>query len=276
MNGFGQRCVELRKKDYTLAEISRATGRPRASVFEYIRDIPLSDQKLKCIRDARAAQILEFIQKRRRKGAKAFKRFRVWTVDTVFLVSHFLFDGEIRHGGCVYNNRSASLVNDVRARMKKISYIEPKLYANRITGVLSIRYFNVIFGEYIKDKSILLLNKIEQMPQDLQREFLRSFFDDEGCMDFNLATNIRRVRGYQKNTKILDLVEKLLGNFNIDARVVRPNEVVITGKENLLKFQKEINFSRGVRINGNRPNSIWKKHLEKRRILKMAIESYKT
>ncbi|MBI2612970.1 LAGLIDADG family homing endonuclease [Candidatus Kaiserbacteria bacterium] len=159
--------------------------------------------------------------------------------------------------------------------MKDIYHHEPKYWTDRITGVSRISYFNVALASYLESKSQDLKNNILKLPIDLKREFIRAFFDDEGCMDFRPSRNLRQIRGYQKNMDILYLVQRLLGNFGIGADVKRPNEVVIRGKENLEKFQREINFSSGVRINGNRPNSIWKESLEKRELLERAIASYK-
>jgi hypothetical protein len=113
------------------------------------------------------------------------------------------------------------------------------------------------------------------MQEEMRREFLRAFFDDEGCIDYNLDRGHRRIRGYQKNIEILGIVKKLLLDFQIEARIQPPNEILIIGKGNLVQFQKEIGFSPGVRINGKRSNSTWKQPLEKREILRRAIESYK-
>lgn len=152
---------------------------------------------------------------------------------------------------------------------------EPKRWHNKLTGVHRISYFNVSLSAYLKQKSEELLRDIVSFPTHWQQEFLRSFFDDEGCMDFRAGRNTRRIRGYQKNVDILRLVQKLLLSFDIFAKIHSPNEIVITGKGNLLRFQKEIGFSRGVRINGRRSNSIWKESLEKREILQRAIASFK-
>jgi intein-encoded DNA endonuclease-like protein len=114
------------------------------------------------------------------------------------------------------------------------------------------------------------------MPLDLKREFIRAFFDDEGCMDFRPKNNVRKVRGYQKNMQILRIIKALLADLDITARIVFPNEVVIVGKENLIRFEREINFSPGVYMNGARSNSRWKKHIEKRELLRRAIESFKS
>lgn len=112
-------------------------------------------------------------------------------------------------------------------------------------------------------------------PREHKRAFLKAFFDDEGCMDFRPAHNHRIIRGYQKDIDTLRVVQVLLTDLGIPARVKAPNEVVIVGKSSLTKFQKEIGFSPGVRINGKRSNSIWKRSLEKREILHRAIASYK-
>ena len=113
------------------------------------------------------------------------------------------------------------------------------------------------------------------MPLSLKREFLRAVFDDEGCIDYRPKENRRSIRGYQKDVRILRIIKVLLADFRVVAKIVIPNEVVIVGKENLVRFEGEINFSSGVYLNGNRSNSRWKKHIEKRELLKRAIKSFK-
>ena len=129
---------------------------------------------------------------------------------------------------------------------------------------------------YLEDKAEELRKTITQLPLECQREFLRAFFDDEGCMDYRPNRNVRQIRGYQKDKDILNIIQKLLHNFSIEAKIKEPNEVVIVGKENLIKFQKEVNFSKGVKLNPRRANSIWKKEIEKRELLESAIKSFKT
>lgn len=159
--------------------------------------------------------------------------------------------------------------------MKDVYTFPPARYYNNITGVHRICYFNVALGAYIKKKAEDLLQNIEGLPLNTKKSFLQAFFDDEGCMDFRPDINARRIRGYQKDTGILGLISNLLLDFEIESRFQKPNEVIIRGKENLKRFQKEIGFSPGVKINGGRTNSIWKKHLEKRELLNRAIVSFK-
>ncbi|OGG47543.1 hypothetical protein A2671_00640 [Candidatus Kaiserbacteria bacterium RIFCSPHIGHO2_01_FULL_49_13] len=276
MNGFKEQCLELRKKDYTLPEIVKITGRSKTSVYFHIRDFPLSVKKLSAIRELQGAQIRVYALARKGKSVRGFRRFSEWNRERVLLVSHLLFDGEIYHGGCAYNNRSSILIEQVAKAMKSMYDFEPKRYKNPFTGVSRIAYYNVALGAYVKIKARELLQTICHFPKSFKREFLQSFFDDEGCMDFRPENNCRRIRGYQKDAGVLKIIQKLLLEFEITSRIQMPNEVVIVGKENLVKFQREINFSRGVRINGMRSNSIWKQSLEKREILRRAIASYQT
>ena len=85
----------------------------------------------------------------------------------------------------------------------------------------------------------------------------------------------RSVRGYQHDLEILCIVRRLLSDFSIESKIDHKYfEIIISRRENLLKFQKLINFSKGLRVNGQRSNSIWKESLEKREILRRAIASY--
>lgn len=272
---FKEQCIALRKKDYSLGEIVKITGRPKTSVYAHIHSIPLSTQKWKKIRALQGAHISSFGAARKGKSARPYTRFKEWDANSIFIVSHILFDGNFNTSGFSYNNRSNALIKRMEEAVKKIYSFPPKRYPNRYTGVMRISYFNVVLRAHMEEMSVFLLKQILRSPLEHKRVFLQSFFDDEGCMDFRPHKNKRSVRGYQKNTKILNIVREVLSDFNIESNFKFPNEVEIIGKENLVKFQKEIGFSPGVRINGKRSNSIWKQSLEKREILRRAIASYK-
>lgn len=213
---------------------------------------------------------------KKRKGisAKKYREFS-FTPKTVLLVAHLLFDGSINERGVGYNNRNIVLINRVETLMKEVYSYNPSRYENKKSGVKRIWYYNVSLGAYLKIKSEELIKRILQMPPSLQKNVLIAFFDDEGCMDFRISSGKRYVRGYQKDKKILFVIQKLLMKFNIHASIAEPNEIVIKGKKDLTMFAQKINFSSGVTINEHRKNSIWKKSLEKRAMLEMAIQSYK-
>lgn len=276
MDSFKEQCIALRRQDKSVIEIMKITGRPKTSIYQHIRDIPLSAARIQKYKTAAAARIRKYPLARKGKSVRSFSTFNTWTPDTVQLVAHLLFDGEITHGSCVYNNRSLTLVRHVEKLMRFLYSFEPRQWMNQLTGVFRISYHNVALSAYMREKAAGLLKEIGGLPIECKRAFLKAFFNDEGCIDFRPATNHRKVRGYQKDVSILTLIQRLLSDFDIPARVVKPNEVVIVGKENLIRFEREINFSLGVYMNGNRSNSRWKKHIEKRELLKQAIKSFKS
>ncbi len=275
MKTFKERCIELRKQDKSIIEIMQITGRSKSSVYTHIRDIPLSPARVHKTKEAAGERIRKFALARKGKSVRTFKKFAAWDVERVSLVAHLLFDGGIypRHG-VVYNNRSMALLRHVETHMRSMYAFEPARYQNLLTGVSRITYHNVALAGYLKIKSEDLLKKVESLSFDCKREFIRAFFDDEGCIDYRPNQNKRSIRGYQKDTTILYLVQNLLNDLDIASKVVAPNEVVITSKKDLIAFETLVNFSKGVYINGNRSNSRWKKHIEKRQILRMAIESF--
>lgn len=277
---FKQKCIELRNQNFTLGEMVKILGRPKTTIFFHISNLPRSkilQEKISAI-SSKYAKLNHSRGLTPQKGKSAlgrkYKEFAKWTPDLVNLVAHALFDGEIKYGGVIYNNRCKILIDGFESKMKLVYNFEPKFYLNK-DGVRRISYYNVELGSYFKSKKDKLLIEIITLPREFQREFLRAFFDDEGSVDFRGKE--RRVKGYQYTDGILFLVQALLKNFEIISRVsTRFHELIISRRENIEKFAKEINFTKGIRVNGNRSNSVWKKSLEKRRILSMAISSYQT
>ncbi len=274
MKTFKEQCRELRKRDFTLPEIAHVTGKPKTSVYFHIKDIPLSTLKQKQIKEASGIRARKVASSRKGKSLRPYRTFTKWTADYVLLTSHFLFDGELSKS-CVYNNRNLVLVERVEKLMRTLYDFAPATYKNPETEVERISYHNVALASFLKKKAIELVGDVDHFPLELQREFVRAFFDDEGCMDYRVKRNLRCIRGYQDDGRVLRAVQKCLAHFGIDADLKGRNEVVIVGRENLLRFQQEINFSKGVRINGNRSNSLWKESLEKRILLDRAIKSFR-
>jgi len=251
------------------------TKRPKTSVYFHIRHIHLPENRKQEIRRVATQRFINY--NKNRKGKSRLNRhpipFERWNTALVSLVGHLIFDGEIKHGGCVYTNRSLALLKHVNACMQTIYPFTPKRYES-LPGVHKIGYHNVELNKFFKSKARELLVEAKGMEHELQRSFLRAFFDDEGSVYF--IGNRRAVRGYQHNKNILHLIQHLLKNFGVESKVdITYNEITITRKENIARFSQEINFSKGLRINGNRSNSIWKKSLEKRELLRRALASYR-
>jgi DNA-binding CsgD family transcriptional regulator len=270
-----EECVTLRQKGRSLPEIVRITGASKSTVYGYIKDIPLSRERIIAHRTASGKRARALAAQRRGVSKNAYETFREWDADTVRLIAHFIFDGGIYQNACCYNNRSSVLIARVERLMRTIYALPPKRWTNPSTGVVRISYYNVALAAYLHGKSIELLRTVCSMTRPLKKSFLQAFFDDEGNIYLNEERNIRRIRGYQKDVAVLHTVQGLLSDIGVESRVVQPNEVVITGKDAMQKFSDEIGFSAGVRINGQRSNSIWKESLEKREILRRAIASFK-
>ncbi|MDO8601171.1 MAG: LAGLIDADG family homing endonuclease [bacterium] len=269
--------IDLRLRGHTLGEISKITKRSKTTIYFHIKDIPLTKELINKIKNIRINSV-------RGKGPKKgksllgykYKKFSNWTPLLVNLVGHMLFDGTIRNSGILYYNRSSALIENFINKMGTVYSGKPKIYRNG-GDVIRLAYHNVELAAFFKQKSAELVNSIKSLSLESQRQFLKAFFDDEGSVDFRLLKNSkRRVRGYQHNQDILELISRLLKRFNINSTVnSRFKEILVTKKENIKKFAIEINFSRGLKINGQRANSVWKKSLEKREILKNLINSYK-
>lgn len=272
---FKARCQLLRKRGCTLNEIVSATQRSKTTVYFHIKNIPLSRKRRREINRANSLRVIEFSRGRKGKSSRAFRQFHAWNKHMVSLLAHLLFDGEITYNGCIYNNRSISLINNVELAFT-IIYDYPPIYWVNKDNVLRISYNNVALAAYIREKAQQLLNEIESLPIELQQVFLKAFFDDEGCISFEPKRGKRAVRGYQHNKTTLHIVRNLLKIFGIASKIQGSVEIVITGRNNIKRFAQEINFSPGVCVNGNRSNSTWKQSLEKREILRRALASYQT
>ncbi len=270
-----EKCRALRKKAFTLGEIIRVVKLPKTTVYDHIHDIPLSIEIKKRIQEKNTKRINKL--NRQRKGkcwpGRVVPKPKGWTNELILLIAHFMFDGEIGTHSCVYQNRNLILIKRVKTLVKNIFNLNPIPRFYTETGVHRISYHYVELANYFQKKSIQLKKYIKVASLRDKKSFLHAFFDDEGCAYH--WKNARKVRGYQHNLKILKLVQDLLKDFGIESRIEKKyKEIVISRKENLIKFQDKINFSKGIYINPERKNSIWKKKLEKREILKKAIASY--
>lgn len=276
MNAFKQQCIELRKRDYTLADIVAVTGRPKTSVYAHVRHLPLSVQKQEDITRARKCRAKELAGARKGRSKRSFIPITYWDKSSVRLLAHLLFDGEIQKGRCVYSNRNKVLIDRVVRSMQIVYIYAPTQYLNEVTGVQRVSYHNVALAAHLQQKSRELLRDIATLSLPLQRTFLQAFFDDEGCVEYRPRYRTRRVRGYQRNVHLLTLVQMLLARSGIKARSGGKYEIVIGDRANLVRFQQDINFSPGVCLHGDRANSVWGCTLEKREVLARAIASFKS
>ena len=266
----------MRKDGFTLTEITNKIALSKTTIFHHIKLISKSSILKKRLKEISRATQKRVAESRRGKSIKnyIFRKPEKWNPDFVNLSSHFLFDGAITRSSCLYYNRNKVLIDNMIIQMKKILDVSDyKIYQDS-NDVTRLAYHNVELVVFMRGKTTELLNYILSASKVEKISFLRSFFDDEGSVDFRRV--IRRIRGYQHNNKILFLIQKLLKDFQIASKVdIRFHEIIIGRRENIARFAKKINFSKDVRVNGKRSNSVWKKSFEKRIILANLLASYK-
>ncbi len=275
-----EKCRKLRRKGFTLGEIVKVIDLPKTTVYDHIRDVPLPPEIKERIQKEAIKRLRKFSGKfgGMRKGkcipGRIVPKPNGWSNKLIFLTAHFMFDGEIQTHSCIYHNRSEVLIDRVETSMQKIFNLKPRRRHNKETGVRRISYHYVELADYVRKRSDELKKYIKTAFLPEKKIFLKAFFDDEGCV--GRWGKKRLVRGYQHNLEILKLIQKLLKDFNIESKIDKKySEIVVSRKENLVKFRDYINFSEDVFINPKRKNSVWKRKLQKRDLLDMAIASYK-
>lgn len=270
-----KKCIKLRLKGYSLNELAQVIKIPKTTVHGWVsHEVILSKKAQKRIQQRCLKGVLTANKNRRKKIIKPKK----WSMELVSILGHFLFDGypETKNRGYVYCSRNLAQIKRMRKLILKIFKMKPCF---RITneGIYRIQYSSVEFYLYIRAKTDTLLKYIQKAPKEQKRSFLRAFFDDEGGIYYyrDKKRASRTIKGFQYSLEILKLIEDLLKTFRINSCMEKNrNEIIIRGRENLIRFQKEINFSSGIYINHQRKKSYWKHEIDKRTILKRAIQSY--
>lgn len=269
-----KKCKYLRRKGQSLNYIVNIVGLPKTTAYDYIKNIVLTErQKLDIKYRKRILLRKPSSKKGKCKPGREIIKPSTWSEELINIVAHFSFDGHIGYDGCRYYNRSESQIANLKAEVYKLFGIEPKSQV-RSDGVRVISYYNVEFADYIKNKANEIFFYLEnRATKKEKRIFLQAFFDDEGNVYFK--KNTRRIRGYQKSIKVLEKINNIMSEFGLRGRIYpKIDAIEITGKEQLEKFAKEIGFSSGITLNSLRKNSIWKRDIEKREVLDLALTSY--
>jgi hypothetical protein len=270
-------CINLRKQGLSLGKISLETGLSKSTVSSYVKHVILTAGQLDRLKENTRLGTIQ--NNRLRKGiSRPWNRLQLKPEMSRILIrclAHFLFDGSVHHSTTCYYNRSLYLTMRQRADVKKLCSMEGKIYLQS-NGVYRLIYHSVEFADFIAQNIQNLLIDIGSYPKKWQCEFLKAFFDDEGNIFISKSMRIRRVRGYQANEEILTLVQKLLLNLGIMSRRDKIGKcVVVSGYDNLVRFQREVNFSSGITLNPFRKNTLYGKPVEKRELLSIALDSYR-
>ncbi len=274
-NELISRSIKLRMRGYSFGEISSIMGFVKSTLYAYLKNIPLSPKQKECIEDRRKEKCNKKPNPRKDKclpGREIIKPGS-WSNDLVHIVAHFMFDGMVTEDGCIYYSKDKYQIDHMKRLLAKVFKAKPRV-EKRDNGVYGLVFYHVELADYIKNRKEKLLSYLNNgAPKSSKRIFLRSFFDDEGGVFYK--NDKRRVRGYQKSRLILGQIKDLMFSFGIEGRINnKGNNIEISGRYNLVRFAKEINFSPQIYMNPKRKNSIWKKRISKRRILALLLKAY--
>lgn len=114
--------------------------------------------------------------------------------------------------------------------------------------------------------------EILENPETLGPAFLRALFDDDGCVALSSST---KHKGWQRwiclrsiNARGCEDIVRLLSSLGICARKIN-GAVIISGKENIRRFQPVIGFTNGVKVR----KGLWR-GICKAEVLNLLLLSY--
>ncbi len=202
------------------------------------------------------------------------------------LIAYLLSDGGIYKGGdnglyIFLTSKDKTLINDFKeilvfyglkpyvrlsTRAYEIRVGNKKLaqkLLNKCKTFRTLKYSNNKYPEIEIPKEILTDKK-------LAKEFLKVFASCEGYVKFNKRKwTTRRITIGCSHPELSNYLIQLIGLLGIST-TKRKTEVVISGKENIVKFQNEIGFIKGTKVQKGKFTG-----LDKEYVLHKMLDSYR-
>lgn len=271
-----QRCRALRRAGHSIGRIAKTLQLSESTVHWHVKDIVLTQRQRQRLQD-HWRRIMQRVNARRRGQPLRKTTFRnpAWSGPLVHLIAHLAFDGRVDRYGCAYYSRMRQQAVHVQQLLRRLLGVHARLRQRPDNGIWVVSYYNVAVATWLSKKERELLHVVaEEGRISWKREWLQAFFDDEGHI--HIRNGVRRVRASQDDPLALSRAQRFLEEFRIRSRVDRRARAVeITGRDNLVLFRKQVNFSPGIRINHHRKNGLWSQPLEKRQLLDLALQSYR-
>lgn len=184
-------------------------------------------------------------------------------------VAHYMGDGGVTNKYAAYFNKNETLLNnfekDITILFEGVHITKGKY--NSGTKLLQIHNKQII--QFLKELVSDYRSGALKLPEfiksiELQKEFLKALFDDEGCVAFRIHKPTgdlkRNLSLASKSKKLIEDLKYVL-ETNFDIKCNKINEYIakkwgkeypiftlfISGKENFVKFRDLINFDHPVK-----------------------------
>ena len=185
------------------------------------------------------------------------------------VVAHYLGDGCVTNKYAAYFNKNDALLNnferDITTLFARIHLTKGKYNSGtkliQIQNKEIIQFLKELVSDY-RSYALRLPNFVNN--KELQKEFLRAIYDDEGCVALRVFKKTNEIKRNltlaSKSQKFIEEIKDLLEkSFNIQSnKINRYDKVVekkiftirtlsITGKKNFERFREEIDFYHPVK-----------------------------
>lgn len=162
--------------------------------------------------------------------------------EKVRIYAHTIFDGHISHSKCDsytvgYTNKKEELLNEFRKDVENVYGLKSGNYKDE----RGITY--VYFSSKLMYYDLLNFNRSEiEKNIDFIKIYLRAFFDDEGCVNFNPTKGKFFISGSQYSTAEIKFVKSLLDKLNIKSNLYG-FIIEISKNESIFKYHDLIGFT---------------------------------
>ncbi|HLC57762.1 MAG TPA: LAGLIDADG family homing endonuclease [Candidatus Nanoarchaeia archaeon] len=192
------------------------------------------------------------------------------SISLVRCIAKLSGDGYVNHRAIRYNNTCVELreefKEDIQQEFGVVHFTEGITNSGTPFVHVSGKRFVSLFYQYLEDyrsNAIHIPKEVVNSDSSLKREYLRAFYDDEGCVALRIFSKTKEwKRGItltSNSLQILNEVKKILiEDFSIDSNKIIKNHAKskrdsayvlgITGKGNILKFKESIGFKHPKKV----------------------------
>jgi len=203
-----QEIIKLRRHGYYFREIANKLNISVGSSYKYGSRYKLGKSTEKILK--------ERIKKSTRKPIKLTPGL---TLEKVRIIAHCMFDGSVRKGIISYSNTTKELIREFVRDMKIIYGVHPDRVIKKGKKTIVNYYYSEIIDDLKKyAKSFSTVSKVAAIPKQImnatkefKREFIRIFWEDEGCITID-----GDIIGRIKSKKVRDQLIKLHKNLGIE------------------------------------------------------------